>query len=200
MATAAPVPRAGQDGAEQIGALVALILGLARPGAGACPLPYQAVLLAQTHLVLPPDLDRCGGRQVGCRRSQRAREVFFERLQNLGILVRMTRSGTDERKAEIVQQARDRSLVIVHPEAVADHRFEVDPAPPHHAVGLRIGAGFHQRRQFRLLGHRQLRNRARRLSVVQALRAFRVETMHPVAQALAIHAANCSRLGRLIPS
>ena len=66
----------------------------------------------------------------------------------------MARPGTHVRKPEIVQQARDRALVIVHPEPVADHLLEVDPAPPHHAINLRIGAGLHQCRQRRLLARR----------------------------------------------
>ncbi len=63
------------DGAEQIGALVALVLGLTRTAAGARPLPDDAVLLAKAHLVLPPQLDRRCGRQVGYRRGERPGEV-----------------------------------------------------------------------------------------------------------------------------
>ena len=46
------------DGAEQVHALVALVLGLARPASSPRPLPHQAVFLAEAHLVLPPKLDR----------------------------------------------------------------------------------------------------------------------------------------------
>jgi hypothetical protein len=65
------------DGAEQIGVLVALVGRLARPRAAFCPLPDQAVLLADAGLVLPPDLDGLAFRQVGQMRLQRAREIFL---------------------------------------------------------------------------------------------------------------------------
>ena len=86
-------------------------------------------------------------------------------------------------------------LCIVLPETVADHLLEVDPAPPHHNVDWRMGAGLHHRRQLRLLGLCQLRNRTGRIELLQVLRPFRDESMHPVAQALAIHAANGGRIG-----
>jgi len=68
----------GADGAEEIEAVIALVLGLARPRAFPGPLPHQAVLLAQAHLVLPPELDRHLGRQVAYGRGKRAREVFLK--------------------------------------------------------------------------------------------------------------------------
>ena len=53
----------GTDRAEQIGALVALIGRLARAGFLARPLVDEAVLLADPHLILEPQLDRRAGRQ-----------------------------------------------------------------------------------------------------------------------------------------
>ena len=61
-------------------------------------------------------------------------KIFFKGFQHLGILARMARPGGHVRKPKLVEQARDRALVIVDPEAVVDHLLEVDPAPPHHAV------------------------------------------------------------------
>ncbi len=46
------------DGAEQVGAFVALIGGLAWARAAPGPLPHEAVLLADAGFVLEPDLDR----------------------------------------------------------------------------------------------------------------------------------------------
>ncbi len=46
------------DGAKEVEALVALVLGLARSRALSGPLAHNAVLLAQSHLVLPPEFDR----------------------------------------------------------------------------------------------------------------------------------------------
>jgi hypothetical protein len=41
-------------------------------------LPNQAVLLAEAHLILPPELDRRCRRQVAHGRDERAREVFLK--------------------------------------------------------------------------------------------------------------------------
>lgn len=65
------------DGAEQVGTLVALVGGLERPRAAARPLPHEALLLADPHLVLEPDLDLLlagHAREMG---RKRAREVFL---------------------------------------------------------------------------------------------------------------------------
>ncbi len=66
------------DGAEQVGVFVALILRLARPASGPRPLPHQAVLLAQAHFVLPPQLDGHFQGNVLYRRRQGAWEVFLK--------------------------------------------------------------------------------------------------------------------------
>ena len=47
----------GTDGAEYIGAFVTLIDGLAGTRAALCPLSHAAILLADAHLVLEPDLN-----------------------------------------------------------------------------------------------------------------------------------------------
>jgi hypothetical protein len=65
------------DRAEQVRALVALISGLARARSAFCPLPHEAILLADPCLVLEPDLDgfsRCDAGQMG---PQRGRKVFL---------------------------------------------------------------------------------------------------------------------------
>ena len=66
------------DSAEEVEALIALVLGLTGSAAAARPLADQGVLLAQTHLVLPPQLDRRCGRQVAYGRCERAWEVFLK--------------------------------------------------------------------------------------------------------------------------
>src|SRR5215217_1986837 len=77
MASAAPVPRRA-DGAEQVGAFVALIGGLARARAAPRPLPHEAVLLADAGFVLEPDFDRLAFRQAGAVSVQRRGEVFLK--------------------------------------------------------------------------------------------------------------------------
>jgi hypothetical protein len=52
IASAAPTPRAGQNGAEQVGAFVALIGGLTWPRSAPGPLAHQPVLLADAGLIL----------------------------------------------------------------------------------------------------------------------------------------------------
>ena len=67
-----PDAAGGTNGAEQIGVVVALIGGLARPRPALCPLPDLAVLLADAGLVLEPDLDRRRLRQAVEMGAQRA--------------------------------------------------------------------------------------------------------------------------------
>ena len=67
-----PDAAGGTNGAEQIGVVVTLIGGLARPRPALCPLPDLAVLLADAGLVLEPDLDRRRLRQAVEMGAQRA--------------------------------------------------------------------------------------------------------------------------------
>jgi hypothetical protein len=67
----------GTDGAEQVGALVALVGGLDRPRAAARPLADKAVLLPYPRFVLEPDLDPLLGAYAGDMGRERAREVFL---------------------------------------------------------------------------------------------------------------------------
>ncbi len=65
------------DGAEKVGAFVALVGGLARPRSASRPLPHEAVLLADPGLVLEPDLDRLSLGDAGQVGAQGGREVFL---------------------------------------------------------------------------------------------------------------------------
>src|SRR5215211_7535679 len=65
------------DSPEQVGAVVALIGGLAGSRAAPGPLPHDPVLLADAGLVLEPDFDRFALREVGEMGPQRGREVFL---------------------------------------------------------------------------------------------------------------------------
>jgi len=76
----------GTDRAEEIGALVALVGGLARPRAAPGPLPDEAVLLADARLILEPDLDLLALGYARKMRRERAAEVFFESQDGLAIL------------------------------------------------------------------------------------------------------------------
>jgi hypothetical protein len=65
------------DGAEQIGAIIALVGWLARAGATPGPLPDDPVLLSDPGFVLEPDLDPFALGDVGEMRLQGRREVFL---------------------------------------------------------------------------------------------------------------------------
>jgi hypothetical protein len=65
------------NGAEQIGALVALVGGLTGPRSASRPLAHEAVLLADAGLVLEPDLDRLVLGQVRQMRAQGRGPVFL---------------------------------------------------------------------------------------------------------------------------
>jgi hypothetical protein len=81
------------DRAEQIGVVVALVGGLARPCSAPGPLSNLTVLLADASLVLKPDFDRRRLGQVLKVSLQSAREGFFESLDDPLILRRMARPG-----------------------------------------------------------------------------------------------------------
>jgi hypothetical protein len=65
----------GTNGAEEIGALIALIGRLAGPRSSPGPLPHEAVLLADAGFILEPDLERRRRRQAVEMGAQRAREI-----------------------------------------------------------------------------------------------------------------------------
>ncbi len=90
--------------------------------------------------------------------------------------------------------------MVVHAEVVLDDLLQVDPAPAHHAVPCNIGTAFDDLGQFGLRFGRELGRRARRLVVDETIRAFLVETMHPVAQRLSVHGADPQRPGSLASS
>ena len=65
------------DRTEEVGALVSLICGLARPRSAPRPLPYETVLLANPRLILEPDLDGSLPRDTSQMSPQRRRKVFL---------------------------------------------------------------------------------------------------------------------------
>lgn len=64
------------DGAEQVGALIALVGRLAGPRAAPRPLPDDAVLLTDASLILEPDLDRPAPGDMSEVRLQGRGEVY----------------------------------------------------------------------------------------------------------------------------
>lgn len=67
----------GTNGAEQVGALVALVGGLDRPCSASRPLSDKAVLLADAGFILEPEFDGRALRQRRQMRLQDLGEVFL---------------------------------------------------------------------------------------------------------------------------
>ncbi len=78
---------------------------------------HKTILLAGPRLVLEPDLDLLFARHACEVGRERAREDFFDRLDDLAILLGMTRPGADMREAQGGQQLADGALVIRDSEA-----------------------------------------------------------------------------------
>ena len=105
----------------------------------------------------------------------------------------MLRTRADMREAGRLQQPAHRCLIEIDRIARHNEAPEIDAAPAHNAIGLWIGASLNQRCDLGLLPGRQFRLGARRLGIDQAVGSARIERMHPIAQRLAIHAADQSR-------
>ena len=97
------------------------------------------------------------------------------------------------------EELSDIALVEVDAEPLGDDALEVDPPPAHEAVLLTIRPGLDEGRERGQLLRRQAGLRAVRPIVDQALQTRGVEAMHPVAQGLAIHAADTGRRSAIHP-
>jgi hypothetical protein len=88
--------------------------------------------------------------------------------------------------------------MVFNAEALGDDRLEVDAAPPHDAVDLKIGAGFDNRRKLRLFRLAQPRFARRRPMVEKPVRPVGIETMNPIAKGLAVHPSDPGRFLAII--
>lgn len=111
----------------------------------------------------------------------------------------MARAGADVREAELVQDLADRARVVGHAEALGDQLLEVDPAPAHDTMHGPIWTGLDELGQFGLLVRGEAGRVALGADVLQPLRAALVEAVNPVAQGLAVHAAEARRLAPAHP-
>ena len=102
--------------------------------------------------------------------------------------------GLQPGQAKLTQPCAHRALVHHHGKPTGDFRAQVDTAPAHHLVQMRVGARDHQRLQFSFLDFRQQRRAARTAARSQARDPLVVVAMHPVPQGLPVHAAPLRRV------
>lgn len=142
---------------------------------------------------------------MGLRRATRptwassVRAKFFERLDDLAILFRVTRTRADVREAERLQKLANRALVVLDPGALGDQRLEVNPPPAHHAMDRTVGTGLDDGGQLGLVRRGQPTWPRPREIVLQAFRAVVVEAMDPIPHRLAVHPADPGRFHAVHP-
>ena len=105
----------------------------------------------------------------------------------------MTRAHGEPAIAKLRQHLADRAFMQHDAEASFQLIAQIHAPPAHHPMTNRIGTRFDQLGQFGLLFRGESWLGTRCLQIVQAAQAFSVVAMHPVAQALAIHAAGFGR-------
>ena len=93
-------------------------------------------------------------------------------------------------KAQIVQDLRYPAFAIFNPEALFDHRLQVNPAPPNNAIRLHVRAGLYNGGKLTQLVFGESAGGTTGPAVNQPIRAICIEPKHPVAKCLTIHAAN----------
>src|SRR5271169_2889178 len=118
---------------------------------------------------------------------------FFKPLDDPLVLSWMTRPGADVREAKFLQQLSDIARMKLNAEPFGNDTLEIDAPPPDDAIFLTVRAGLHDLRKLTQLFLRQTRLRTFRPVVDEAHRTRSVEAMDPVAQRLAIHAADLRR-------
>src|ERR1700756_5117973 len=78
---------------------------------------------------------------------------------------------------------------------MSENALEVDAAPAHDTVLLRVGAGLDELLQRLFLLLRELRRPTARLDVDQPVWTVLVEAVHPIPQCLSVNATDPRRLG-----
>lgn len=116
------------------------------------------------------------------------------RFLSLGVLFGISWPHRYPTEAEAMKQIADRTLGQLDPIALLDHVREVDPPPSHHAMFGQVRPVANQLRHLSFLFRRQPWFGSGRGSIMQPFQTFSIVAMHPVAQALSIHAAGGRRL------
>jgi hypothetical protein len=126
-------------------------------------------------------------------------ESFFKSCDRLRILDGVLWSGADVREAELLQNPPQAHFRQIDAEALTQNTLQIDAAPAHDAVRLRVGTGLDQLLERLLLILRELRRSPGRFDVDQPLRTVLVKTVYPVPQRLPVHAPDPRRLGAVHP-
>src|SRR5580700_9364409 len=114
-------------------------------------------------------------------------------FSGMSSLLVMTRSGVDVREAKLLQELSDIARMKVDAEPFGNDTLEIDAPPPDDAISFTVRAGLNDLRKLSQLFFRQARLGTFRPVVDEALWPRSVEAMNPVAQRLAIHAADLRR-------
>ena len=122
-----------------------------------------------------------------CRRGG---PYVFESLDGPLVLSWMTGPRTDVGEAKLLEELSDIAGMKVDAEPLGDDPLEIDPSPAHDAILFTIRPDLDDLRNLGQLLRRQARLGTRRPIVDEAPRPGGVEAMHPVAQRLAVHAAD----------
>jgi hypothetical protein len=102
-------------------------------------------------------------------------------------------------EAQPVQELADRALVQLDLVAIDDDGLQVDPAPAHHAIPLRVRTALDEPLHFRHLLRRQARRPSHMRPVAQAGKTLGIVAAHPIPQSLPIHSAQPRRFGARAP-
>ena len=111
----------------------------------------------------------------------------------------MAGTSADVREADLAQDLAHGTFVIDHAKPLGDETLEVHAPPAHNPVHHPIRASLNDLGQFCLLVRGEAWPVALRPGVGQPIWAALVEAVNPVAQGLAVHAADARGLGPAHP-
>ena len=146
------------DRTKQISIGITLVSRLSWSCAAFCPLPHDAVLLANPRLVPRLREGRLWNQtSIGVSAGRCSRWVlsvcvkFFKCRHGFGILTRTARAGADVAEAQLLQKCADMAFLVVHVIALFDHPLQINPAPADNTINLAVRSSLDQGGEFSLL-------------------------------------------------
>src|ERR1017187_6815713 len=128
-------------------------------------------------------------------RRSACRQSFFISFDRLGILSWMTWPRRDVREAEFSEKRSHVALAIINAEPLSNDGLKINAPPTDHPVDFPVGAWFDDPGELGFLRCGKSRHRPTRPLIRQPIWPRRVEPVNPVAQGLAVHAADHGSLG-----